>query len=531
MSHFEDFKNTIQNIWRYKIKNVPQIRLAVVGTPASGKSYQIYDIMRAYSCMGLKLYNLTRDGVAYSTPAQYETDVIRGGTLGQTPLYASRQENFYGAQCVKGRKEFDIDYLNIPGEVFNDANEVTFFFTLYDRINTSKKQFRVVTWSRASGDEVYVVEPLFGDVEELENARTNEEDIWTGFRVENYLPWGQIFAELRFGGFKPTKKRMKISGKKILANMQKFNADSVMNSIGTIASTLGLPGYNNIIDKRRFLIKFTFLSYCKNATDLVICDKMLVPEKDGAHVDEMTFGNLCTGLNALFRRNGKNPNVYLAFRGADFLVQEREDKYNAIRQAVYADPDIDMKSEEQRNAQYSVFAYAMWQNINAQVVVREDMKEVIGYALSDEDHDQLVVSYLNLNHHSGEVPDGGSIDNYISAHIGGVGGGMFLQLLGYSYPNLDLTLITSSLDHIVPHIYFTCTPITEDFLVYRNDPDSPYKYARFVTDKKQGAARYFDQCGSNLCFGSYQLALDILQQHGICFGSVNDLLSRCQATQ
>lgn len=529
MFFFEDFKYTLQNIWRYKITNVPQVHLAVVGLPASGKSYLIYDIMRAFACMGHQQYNYRKDGVTYCTPTQYEGDVIMGGTMEQTPLYPCRQENHYGTQCHKGRSKFDIDYLNIPGETFQDKDNVKLFFRLYNTLNTGKKNFRIVTWTRVTGDKELVVEPLHGDTTKLDEARKADAELLEGFRTQDYLPWDQIFAELHVRGFKPTSKSKKISGKKLLKNLMKYNVDSVMRSIATIAEVSSLDEYNNC-DKSRFLRKFYFLNYCNNATDVVICDKMLVPKEANRRVQSMTFGDLCTNLQELFTSGGSRPNVYLAFRGVDFLLQGCEDKYNEIKSTIDNDSDIQVKSEEQRNAQYSVFAYAMWQCIDPRTKIdRREIKDCLGIDLSNDDFDHLQDHYINLDNPSCAVADGSTSQSYITTSIGSQGGKKFLDLLNYSYPNLNLQLIENPIDYIKPHIYFTCTPITEDFLIYRNDPDAGY--ARFFTDSRKGAARYFDQCGSNLCFGSYQLALDIMRQHNINNDNVYDLLERCQATQ
>lgn len=533
MTFYENLKNKFHDFWRYKIQKVPQIHLVVVGTPASGKSYQLYDIMRSFDCMQMPHRKLKVNGMVLKTPGQYETDVIMGGTLAQTPDYACRQDNFYGTVRRKGSKEVDIDFLNISGETFNDDGQVALYHNLYDRINTSDKIFRAVTWKRTAGGEEYVVEPLYGDIAQLDAARSSNEALLAGFRENNFLPWGQMFADLRTRGFHPTKKVKVISGEQLLKNLNKYNTDSVVNSIETIAATFSIAAFNNLGDTRKFLKKFIFLYHCKNATDMVICDKMLVPQ--GYNVREnIAFHNLCTSLQNFFN-NVKDckAKIYLAFRGADFLVQGREDKYTAIKNLVDADSEIEMKDNAQRNAQYSVFAYAMWKRLNPSITIdEENVKDYLGVQLEQEDLNDIVNRYLNLSGHTGKVADGGVLEHFITAHIGNPGGGTFVDLLPYSYPGLDIGTINYSIDNIVPHVYFTCTPITKEFLVYRNDPNNPkYQYARFITDMKQGDAQYFDTCGSNHCFGSYQLVLDILRQHGICIDFPKDLLHRCQATR
>ena len=72
-------------------------------------------------------------------------------------------------------------------------------------------------------------------------------------------------------------------------------------------------------------------------------------------------------------------------------------------------------------------------------------------------------------------------------------------------------------DTFVPHVFFTCTPITQDYLVYRNgrkgeDPDEYDFY-------HDGLTTSFSEVGSRACFGSYQLCMDIFNGHDI--GSFN----------
>ena len=92
-------------------------------------------------------------------------------------------------------------------------------------------------------------------------------------------------------------------------------------------------------------------------------------------------------------------------------------------------------------------------------------------------------------------------------------GDAFRQLLhasyGYEGPNP-----TDPMQMMPPHTYFTCTPVTADFEVYVNDPKSENK--RFIHPENcSGPAKYFDTAGSNFCFGTYQLCVDILSQHGV----------------
>ena len=74
------------------------VRLAVVGTPSSGKSFLLNDLMDALACMGGSLFPLERDGFSYEEFCRFSPN--QAGTGGQTPLYACRRADHYGQTIV-----------------------------------------------------------------------------------------------------------------------------------------------------------------------------------------------------------------------------------------------------------------------------------------------------------------------------------------------------------------------------------------------------------------------------------------------
>lgn len=505
-----------RNLWRHIVGD-DIIHLAVIGIPSSGKSYLISDMIKSFASMGYNSYELVDNKMVYQPTSKYDADT-REST--QTELYACRWENHYGTKMKKDGDPLKIDFLNIPGEVFSDEKAITLYFALSSKLRgqAGNRMFRLITWENSAGERKYVVEPRHMTqqlTDEIRDAKQNSyPQIDPESRKLNYMDWRQIFAELRAEGYHETSKSSNISGKKLLNNISNTVVDSAIASIGAVASRLHIEGIADHEDFRPIANAFYFMNYCHKATDMVVCDKMFLPEGDKGVKGNINFPMLCDQIVSFFNQDGqKKPSVYLAFRGADFLMQGKEEAYRSISKTIHNDPDTEDEDMEMRNAHYSMFSYLLWHHVycnnSAPTDPLLDSKELLGFKPETNNIEQLKKKHLNIDSHSGRTIDGGSLQSTLKSHIGTTGNS-FCKLLNYSYPDINSVPIKTGETCIVPHVYFTCTPITNDFVIYRNDPQKPNK---FINDNEQGDARHFEYCGSHICFGSYQLCLDILAQH------------------
>lgn len=138
--------------------HTPHIKLAVVGPSASGKSYLITDIIQAFWQYG-HAHRHSLPG--YRDFGLYDSDVTtddRQNPRPKTDKYACRAENHYGAEFTHEGKDFKLDFLNIPGEIFNpNSEDLKLFFVIRQRlIENCKKRFMIVTWTDGFNDELYV---------------------------------------------------------------------------------------------------------------------------------------------------------------------------------------------------------------------------------------------------------------------------------------------------------------------------------------------------------------------------------------
>ena len=138
--------------------NRKRIRLAVVGTASSGKSFLLRDILKTLTSMSGVFYPLDTELQSYKNFANYSPDETGGH--GRTPLYACRPNNHYGAHVVHKNAsgdKYDLSFLNIPGETFakpspTRPSRLQAYLTLKDLISQLHGHFTVSTWHTDAGD-------------------------------------------------------------------------------------------------------------------------------------------------------------------------------------------------------------------------------------------------------------------------------------------------------------------------------------------------------------------------------------------
>ena len=141
------------------------------------------------------------------------------------------------------------------------------------------------------------------------------------------------------------------------------------------------------------------------------------------------------------------------------------------------------------------------------------------YIVDDSRLRQLTEKYLDVTGGAGHVMESRNMEQHIQSRIGGTGK-CFKKLLTHAGKNA-----CNGNDEVTPHVYFSCTPITERFEVYKNG------VANKNTDQhdfyRDDDSVSFSGAGSQFCFGSFQLCLDLLYQHGIMPYNYSGMLSLC----
>lgn len=511
-----------------------RISIAVVGIRASGKSYLLSDIITSFGNLGLARSD-TRSGL-YASMGNYKAKTRTDGKVSQTEFYACRPgENIYGATYEGHNKRIDVDFVDIPGEVFNGIKEVgdNSFLTVFTEYRNalqhlSKKLFTVSVWENAGGLRQLIVEPIVPKERQdvLERMKQGnavfDNEMFRRNRAHAFQGWSDIYSWLKANGYerretfgeRTLKRKTKISGKELLKNFFTYQPDSLMCSLAEMVELIcpGLDITRTDFENGHCREAFYFLCYCSKATDIIVCDRLFVPGSMGecrldTDANYQKYDTITNELHSFIQ--GNKTNVYLAFRGVDYLLKAQKEHYRNLikflRKSRYTADKI-------RNVVYSIFAYLLWNHIDENNCVEDDesFRGLIGLADGDLQRDRAEELFIDFTCDS-DKNQKINLNQIIPQHVGGGTANAFRQLLHASYGYVNAN-VNEPMQTMPPHTYFTCTPVTDQFEVYVNDPKSDNK--RFVhPDDCAGAAKYFDTAGSNFCFGTYQLCIDILNQH------------------
>lgn len=551
---------------RYKWFSPKCIRLAVVGNASSGKSYLLLDFIPALkkNCAIFRSYALEyKDGFQYSPILKY-TPNQKGGN-GRTPLYACRQEDHYGSRIKGPDFKFDLSFLNIPGEIFNEEM-LQIYLKLKGRLMTKKKLFTVYTYVDSSYNKRLIVKPnpnecMIKDDGSVADPNSNY--------MLSFKPWSIIDRELNDENYKFDSKR-NISGKKLMLNFFKYDTDSVMRSIYELIQNKKLSnlGIDHVaFEAEKYDVAFVFFHYCTLATDIVLCDRVYthIKENEEQKKEEkneqkkegqkpISFEDLTNKLSQFLdvEELASKVNVYLAFRNVDFLLQ------NSKVEGAYVDLNRRLKEKDDSfercsNVIYSLFSYLMFDQIGYDM---HDIGDSLEYILGLEEGERAILTgckntdngvkekqettekqeatkldkkkesidrafidklkerYLDIEGCKDFVFDADSLEDHLKSRIEG-----FRTLLIQTgwHPEIN--------DTFIPHMFFTSRPITLDYRVYRNGRKGVEKENE-LDFYHEGFGKPFSEANSHACFGSYQLILDIINRHNMGSFNFGALLQR-----
>lgn len=523
--------NNTPRLWRRwcerRKANNPKkvIRLAVVGAKSSGKSFFLRDIIDALSARGCSRDKLYRTGFYYKSFDRFERNQT------QTDVYVCRHENHFGQVVNMDRKTFELDFLNIPGEIFRTKENIQHYKELHDKLDVNSKLFTVTSYiSESSDEEILIVEARWkSTITDTDRSYASPPSMLSNTR---FLNWQEIFGSLNSKGFKPLEgSRRHVSGKTLLKNFFEYHTDSAMQSISDLLKTrqIDVSFSDADFDGQNINKAFIFFQYCTLATDMVICDRVFVKVEDTQ--EDMNFVSMVEHLASfLDTRERRMPNVFLALRNVDYLLKQKEDNYKELDSVILKGQWAEeVEKDRKRNAIYSLFYYAMLNHLYGYTIKDKDFNAKIGipqgFTGIDKDITHIVANYLDLTFNGGYVHNPtGNLKLHILTRIGS-SGQAFRRIL-------DQTGCKQK-NEPVPHVYFTCTPITEDYDIYENripeEGGDQYEPNEFY---REGINDRFSERGSCACFGSYQLLTDILVQHGILNSpTVGLLLRELQAKQ
>lgn len=452
------------------------LSIAVVGAPSCGKSYLLYDLIHAFHVLGYRPQQLPLD-YPYSSFGSFFYDTFNADTGGMrgTEVYACRPANHYGAHFSRGfGSSLWVNFLNIPGEAFNNLEAVNNYFELRRRIDRVKQgMFWLATYYTPSGQMLRLVLPT----REFNFANYPVIPLAGRSRHTEYMRWENIHAVIKQDGYVEQGVRRSVTGKWLMKNLHEVMTDSVLLCLQAgWGMFTGLPEDLTYYEERVFKHFYT-LSYCQNATDLIVCDNLLASESSAA---------LSTAVgHYLEQLHDHAPHVYLAFRNADSLLRNGTDDYKRAFASATGQDDI-----ARRNQVYATFISRLLE------------------ALESESE---------------------SLDKDIAEHIHlGVGrslGFAFRELLSMSLRHSGQQTPDADDKSLPPHVYFTATPIDASLDIYINDPTD---VTRFMFDDGQKVKSFAREVNADMarhgCWGSLQLLQDLLAQNNCLPRSVSKII-------
>lgn len=565
---YNDMKNNnmLLNLIPGFSQNKNQIRLAVIGQTSSGKTYFLTDLCQAISRMGYKEINDAKSPFRFVGNFLNDVSNPESGIDG-TPVYICRQNKHYQTNyhSTDNSDNFSLEFVDIPGEVITQSSIEEFISIVIALNNCEDTYFEEHVWKTEKGKKISVVH--FARKEENKSESNNEIDnvseletnlnlpsldstskkkFQTGRRDKMYLPTEVVEEELKQKRYKKDNSSKKISGRELLEGFYRFYPDTVVNAISDAWDVLDIQTKFHKGDQeagiletddakirfnKKYKDQFYFLYYCLTATDIVLCDKLAVPSSDNlTDSPKGNFEQLITALGVfksllenLKIKGQKEKNWYLAFKGVDSIM-----KTNNFKQL------HDFTHKDDEDAVYSYFTLALSQYVK-KLEKLEEIKDdkldddtdtiIIGdtennssvassrlndYAFfkelisgnSDSFDTQLEIYHKHWNEYekffkSQEkyyMTSKTSLDKHIKSRLNS-----FRRIVGECYNKEVYPWL-----QILPHVFFTATPIDEKFKIYGH---------------KDGNSRCFEEAVSSperrLCFGTYQLLKDILLQNGL----------------
>lgn len=518
------------------------IRLAVIGPTSSGKTYLLTDIVQAINNLGYQPVD-TFTGNGMFTSVLVNNVVSNIGGIAGTPVYEGSPNAHYCSQYSKNGNNFTLEFMDIPGEIFT-PDSVQMFLNIVRAIHTNHKlSVKEITFALdgdKDGLKKTVLTSLHTKKKEsatasgglLEVADDESVSVGSGNDLIDKLV-SQNYKEIH-----STEISILDAFKRFYNYCSSSFVDTILDEWDNLNPTLALSSTNGAKQKGEFqnVFKkhFYFYYFLLNATDVVICDKAVLPAevKQNTTVAHATnFGLLTNALQSFANvKEISRKNWYLAFRGVDSILKPRMFK-SILNQAscnMMKDPDLlysyfltmlmNKHRVDAKSLDDDVFANDNNDSQGANIILnnKEDFAMYVSgdgnwtkwiednlykYAIPTDENLDLVFKKENEYH----VMDDMLITRYFSTRISD-----FEQIAGL---RLEEDAMRNTLN-MPPHVYFTATPITKDFDILPHDEAN---IRVFVNDR----------ITDRMCFGSRQLCIDILNKHNIDEANFGQILIYC----
>lgn len=466
-----------------------KIRLAVIGSTSSGKTYLLRDMIESFSRLG---YDRCEEalGNLYKTPADYRQELDDQDGIRQNAVVHCRIYNEYrGVLVNRDRRRFDLGFLDIPGEIFEGGriqrfiriiHELSrlgkcFVYDVYKHDNVSSKVLRFV------GRD--------GKVEPSEEYNRLVEDIYVsrGYELRNILP-----VKIR-----------NVSGRKIVTHFFDYDTDSVIEAI-----TQAIPYFSPVagISKNEFVQDLVgrdmfYFFYTLYATDVILCDKLVMPEDVSGEAP--VAGSPVIQMQRLYNINEFEPcrkKYYMAFRGADALIK------NCLGDLKRRDMDV--------NEIYALIVF-LWEyklegrNRCPHSELEQYLGERLSMYLREKSIPKCAEKYLKDEYVLQPYYNQGADWHLCHGEDLTVALRQRIQTAIRDFMTIRADAQDAMDIFMAPHIFLTSSAIANDLFDYEVTGNSPTNIRQM-----DGPCAH---ASNRACFGTLQLSMSLLLRNNICY--------------
>lgn len=482
MSYNSMYNAMFESIKKLLGLGTPSMHLAIIGSQGAGKTLLLRDLIEALHKMGMK-----------STPAQRFTPITEfnpgdEGKVGKTPIYAMRRSDIYDSTFDNGCIKVNTTFVNVPGDIF-DKTRMSNTFKIFNYIlKIKEKVFSLYEIKTDTGNNLFI---SYKDINEYKNSlpkQIKSDAIKPGFYA-NMLETLSFHGKLTSDNFEEERIKLikKVSGKYIIEHYFDIDTDSIVVSLADYFIQYpiqGIKAENYFTDYAKDL---SFHLYMKQfATDFIICDKLIRTDISNSGINrnaDISLSTICDMLNMfLNKKQIYKKNMYLAFRAADVAIDKecfmaKTSEWNSITNNDNANINATRKS----NFLYSLFCDSLYVNmgiISSNEITSQD------FVQNNDASNEICYNYLDVLNKKTKEALISHIDDIIRNDL--LRG---LMPMGNNFQNNK-------------HIYFTATPIDSKGEIHSNNA------------KALNLADFGNfNINRSLCFGSMQLAIDILKHH------------------
>lgn len=541
-----------------------EVKLAVIGPTSSGKTYFLTDFVTALKRLGYEEVNHFDSDIFHYPISSFIADVQNAKSgVEKTPIFICRNTNQYSSLYVNrdNRKhKVMIDFVDVPGEVVTKQSLMLFLGIMTAMLGNKSKCFLQKSWQQEGDKSVrktveftgqkvreeapkpkptptpeLALNPQDGiDLDDmLENEggqqNTKVEDNLHINKVSSFVSTQAILKELEDSAWE-VKKSTTISAKELFEHFTEFETDTAIQAIIDAWAFLGINNHISSVQgsklfsdvnqggdyktqfDRVFKSHFYFHYYTYFATDVVICDKFVQPKsvvkaggKMNAPDTQLEMMRALETMSSYADSHTSNKRWYYAFKGVDSIMQQDDFKLlfkNSGRDLnlVYSYFLLLFKKHF-FESQGEVGPHAVKKYINN----KEELSEYLSSKdLEEQVKDMLFDDLMNLEncwqkyfidaeHYSvsGDLP----LHRYVLNQVK-----KFMDIKNVLPLESDED-VSMMLDQLLAHVYFTATPIDDEFNIDQQDEQQPTLF--------KGQAKNPEY---RVCFGTLQLASDILEK-------------------